>query len=314
MEKTSKVYVAGHTGMAGSALVRRLELEGFRNLITISSRDLDLRNQADVNAFFERERPEYVLMAAAKVGGILANNTFKADFLYDNVAMESNVIHASHVAGVKKLLFLGSSCIYPKECEQPIKEDYLLTGLLEPTNEPYAIAKIMGLKMCSAYRSQFGSNFVSVMPCNLYGPNDTYDLSNGHVLASLLRKFHVAKISNAPYVELWGTGKPLREFLHVDDLATACLMVMQQYDGADHLNVGTGTDISILELAQLIKKVVGFKGEIKFDSSKPDGTFRKVLDVNKISTLGWKPTISLEEGIQSTYGDFVANFDRYTAE
>lgn len=314
MEKTSKVYVAGHTGMVGSALVRRLELEGFRNLITISSRDLDLRNQGDVNAFFERERPEYVLMAAAKVGGILANNTFKADFLYDNVAMESNVIHASHVAGVKKLLFLGSSCIYPKECEQPIKEDYLLTGLLEPTNEPYAIAKIMGLKMCSAYRSQFGSNFVSVMPCNLYGPNDTYDLSNGHVLASLLRKFHVAKTSNAPFVELWGTGKPLREFLHVDDLATACLMVMQQYDGADHLNVGTGTDISIVELAQLIRKVVGFEGEIKFDSSKPDGTFRKVLDVNKISMLGWKPTISLEEGIQSTYADFVANFDRYTAE
>jgi len=314
MEKAAKIYVAGHTGMVGSALVRKLESEGFRNILTITSSELDLRDQANVNRFFEREKPEYVFMAAAKVGGILANDTFKADFIYDNVSMASNVIHASHVSGVKKLLFLGSSCIYPKACEQPIKEDYLLTGELESTNEPYAIAKIVGLKMCAAYRSQHGSNFISVMPCNLYGPNDTYDLRNGHVLASLIRKFHVAKISNSPFVELWGTGKPLREFLHVDDLASACLMVMQQYDGAEHLNVGTGIDISILELAQLIKKVVGFEGELRFDSSKPDGTYRKVLDVSRINRQGWKPTISLEEGIRSTYTDFVANFDRYTAE
>ena len=301
MEKASKVYVAGHRGMVGSAIVRKLEREGYTNIITRSSKELDLRDQAAVTEFFRSEKPEYVFLAAAKVGGIVANNTYRADFLYENLMIQSNVIHQSHVNGVKKLLFLGSSCIYPKMCPQPIKEEYLLTGSLEHTNEPYAIAKIAGLKMCESYRMQYGSDFISVMPTNLYGPNDNYDLNNSHVLPALVRKFYEAVRDGKPHVEIWGSGKPMREFLHVDDLADACYFLMQQYSGAGFFNIGTGTDLTIADLAVMIKKISGFNGDLKFDASKPDGTPRKLLDVSSMHNLGWKHRISLEEGLKMVW-------------
>ncbi|WP_353482891.1 GDP-L-fucose synthase [Haliscomenobacter sp.] len=303
MEKSSKIYVAGHRGMVGSAILRCLIKEGFQNLVTRTSSELDLRNQAAVHAFFEQERPEYLFLAAAKVGGIVANNTYRGEFLYENLMIQNNVIHAAKTSGVKKLLFLGSSCIYPKLAPQPLKEDHLLTGLLEPTNEPYAIAKIAGIKLCEAYRSQYGCNFISAMPTNLYGPNDNYDLHTSHVLPALIRKFHEAKVNGDDFVEMWGTGKPLREFLHVDDLAEASLFMMLHYDDASHVNIGTGEDLSILELAQLISDIVGFTGEIRLNTSKPDGTPRKLMDVSKIHHLGWKHRIGLREGIERTYAE-----------
>lgn len=301
MNKSDKIYVAGHRGMAGSAIVRRLQKEGYVNIIYRTSSELDLRNQAAVNSFFEVESPDYVFLAAAKVGGIQANNTFRADFLYENLMIESNIIHASHINKVKKLLFLGSSCIYPKMASQPLKEEYLLTGELEQTNEPYAIAKIAGIKLCESYRRQYGCNFISVMPTNLYGPNDNYDLNNSHVLPALLRKFHTAKVNGDEEVIVWGSGKPMREFLFVDDLAEACVFLMKSYDGEEWMNVGTGKDVTILELAQTIKKITGFKGKLTFDSSKPDGTPRKLMDVSRLERAGWKYTIELEEGIQKVY-------------
>lgn len=301
--------MAGHRGMAGSAIVRNLQSRGYSNIISRTSSELDLRNQQAVAGFFASEKPDYVFLAAAKVGGILANNTYRASFLYDNLLIQSNVIHSAYVNGVKKLLFLGSTCIYPKMAPQPLKEEYLLTGSLEPTNEPYAIAKITGIKMCDAYRHQYGCNFVSVMPTNLYGPNDNYDLNNSHVLPALLRKFHNGKALKASFVEIWGTGKPLREFLHVDDMADACVHVMLHRNEPGFVNLGTGTDISILELAQLIKKIVGFEGEIRHDLSRPDGTPRKLTDVSKLHALGWKHRISLEEGIQKVYADVKTLFD-----
>lgn len=301
MNKSDKIYVAGHRGMAGSAIVRLLQKEGYVNIIYRSSSELDLRNQAAVNNFFEVESPDYVFLAAAKVGGIQANNTFRADFLYENLMIESNIIHASHINKVKKLLFLGSSCIYPKMASQPLKEEYLLTGELEQTNEPYAIAKIAGIKLCESYRRQYGCNFISVMPTNLYGPNDNYDLNNSHVLPALLRKFHTAKVNGDEEVIVWGSGKPMREFLFVDDLAEACVFLMKSYDGEEWMNVGTGKDVTILELAQTIKKITGFKGKLTFDSSKPDGTPRKLMDVSRLEQAGWKYTIELEEGIQKVY-------------
>lgn len=308
MDKSKKVYIAGHRGMVGSALMRKMKSEGFNNFVTSTSKELDLRNQSAVNEFFAREKPDYVILAAAKVGGILANNTYRAEFIYDNIMMEANVINASHVNGVEKMLFLGSSCIYPKMAPQPLKEDYLLTGLLEPTNEPYAIAKITGIKMCDAYRAQYGSNFISVMPTNLYGPNDNYDLKNSHVLPALLRKFHEAKKNNAPSVMMWGTGSPKREFLHVDDLADACYYLMENYDEEGLVNIGTGEDIAILDLAKLIKEIVGYEGEIAHDLSKPDGTPRKLMNVDKLKSLGWEAKISLEEGIRSVYKDVKETF------
>ena len=301
MEKDAKIYVAGHRGMVGSAIVRKLKSEGFNNIISRRSSELDLRNQADVNKFFEEEKPDYVVLAAAKVGGIHANNKYRAEFIYDNIMIQNNVIHASHVSDVKKLLFLGSSCIYPKMADQPIKEEYLLGGKLEPTNQPYALAKITGIEMCNAYRNQYGRNFISAMPTNLYGPNDNYDLNNSHVLPALIRKFHEAKKNGVKEVIMWGTGSPKREFLHVDDLAEACYYLMQNYDGDTALNVGTGEDISIADLAHMIKEIVGYEGEIVNDLSKPDGTPRKLLDVSGINALGWKARISLEEGIRSVY-------------
>lgn len=301
MNKSDKIYVAGHRGMAGSAIVRRLQKEGYVNIIYRTSSELDLRHQAAVNNFFEVESPDYVFLAAAKVGGIQANNTFRADFLYENLMIESNIIHASHINKVKKLLFLGSSCIYPKMASQPLKEEYLLTGELEQTNEPYAIAKIAGIKLCESYRRQYGCNFISVMPTNLYGPNDNYDLNNSHVLPALLRKFHTAKVNGDKEVIVWGSGKPMREFLFVDDLAEACVFLMKSYDGEEWMNVGTGKDVTILELAQTIKKITGFKGKLTFDSSKPDGTPRKLMDVSRLERAGWKYTIELEEGIQKVY-------------
>lgn len=291
--------------MVGSAIVRRLQSEGFNNLITKSSDQLDLRNQQAVNCFFAEEKPEYVFLAAAKVGGIKANDTYRAEFIYDNLAIELHVIHAAHSFGVKKLLFLGSSCIYPKLAAQPLKEESLLTGTLEPTNEPYAIAKIAGIKLCEAYRDQYGANFISAMPTNLYGPNDNYDLNNSHVLPALLRKFHEAKEKGKAQVEVWGTGTPKREFLHVDDLADACLFLMQNYRNRKFVNIGTGVDIAIADLAEMISKVVGFKGKIYFDTSKPDGTPRKLMDVSRINEMGWKASITLEEGIKSVYKDFL---------
>ena len=303
MNKSSKIYVSGHRGMVGSAIVRKLEEQGYQNLLLRTSKELDLRNQAAVNNFFEAEKPEYVFIAAAKVGGIQANNIYRADFLYDNLMIEANLIHASHEHEVSKLLFLGSSCIYPKMAPQPLKEEYLLTDYLEPTNEPYAIAKIAGIKLCENYQRQYGDNFISAMPTNLYGPNDNYDLNNSHVLPALLRKFHTAKQEGHDSVEIWGTGSPKREFLHVDDLADACLVLMNQYEGTDWFNVGTGEDISIKDLALMIKKVVGFQGKLKFDSSKPDGTPRKLMDVSKIHQAGWRHKISLEEGIAAVYED-----------
>ncbi|MDO6434137.1 GDP-L-fucose synthase [Flavitalea sp. BT771] len=304
MQQNDKIYVAGHRGMVGSAITRKLKKEGFSNFVERTSKELDLRNQAAVHAFFEKERPDHVFLAAAKVGGILANNTYRAEFLYDNLMIQNNIIDAAYRAGVKKLMFLGSSCIYPKLAPQPLKEDSLLTGELEPTNEPYAIAKIAGIKMADAYRSQYGCNFISVMPTNLYGPNDNYDLNNSHVLPALIRKFHEAKKMGEPSVVLWGTGKPRREFLHADDLADACYFLMQQYNEPGFVNIGTGEDLEIGELAQLIKRIVGYEGEVKHDLSKPDGTPRKLMDVNKLHKLGWKASISLEDGIRKVYEDF----------
>ena len=304
MRKNAKIYVAGHSGMVGSAIVRTLEDRGHENLVTRTSTEVDLRNQSEVDDFFNSEKPDFVFLAAAKVGGIQANNTYRAEFLYDNLMIASNVIHAAYRNEVEKLLFLGSSCIYPKLAEMPLKESALLTGSLEPTNEPYAIAKIAGIKLCEEYRHQYGCNFISAMPTNLYGPNDNYDLQNSHVLPALIRKFHEAKVNDLPTVEVWGSGKPMREFLHVDDLADACLFLMDNYDGKLHVNVGSGKDVSIKELAELIKKTVGFKGELTFNTSKPDGTPRKLMDVSALAKLGWKYQIELEDGIQSVYTAF----------
>ena len=310
MNKDSKIYVAGHRGMVGSAIVRKLKAEGFTNLVLKTSKELDLRDQKAVETFFQTEKPEYVFLAAAKVGGIVANNVYRGEFIYENLMIQSNVIHHAHVIGVKKLLFLGSSCIYPKMCPQPIKEEYLLSGYLENTNEPYAIAKIAGLKTAESYRKQYGSNFISAMPTNLYGPNDNYDLQNSHVLPALIRKFHDAKANNIPSVEIWGTGSPMREFLHVDDLADASLFLMQNYEGDQHVNVGTGEDISIKDLALLVKELVGYTGELKFNTDKPDGTPRKLLDVTKIHGIGWKHKINLREGIQKVIDELASkNFD-----
>ena len=301
MQAEDKVYIAGHRGMVGSAIVRKLRAMGYERLVYRSSEELDLRSQSAVTDFFATERPDYVFLAAAKVGGILANDTYKATFLYDNLMIESNIIHAAHLYGVKKLLFLGSSCIYPRLAPQPLREEYLLTGALEPTNEPYAIAKIAGIKLCEAYRHQYGSNFISVMPTNLYGPGDNYDLAGSHVLPALIRKFHEAAKQGLPEVVIWGTGSPRREFLHVDDLAEACYFLMQTYNQAGFLNIGTGEDLSILELAHLIRSVVGYEGRIVHDLEKPDGTPRKLLDVSRLKALGWEAGISLEAGIRSVY-------------
>ena len=301
MNKTDKIYIAGHRGMVGSAIKRKLEQEGFTNFVCRTSAELDLRNQQAVTEFFAQEKPTYVFLAAAKVGGIHANNVYRADFLYDNLHIQNNIIHQSYVHGVEKLLFLGSSCIYPKFAEQPLKEESLLTNTLEPTNEPYAIAKIAGIKMCEAYRDQYACNFISAMPTNLYGPNDNYDLNNSHVLPALLRKMHEAKENAAPSVPIWGSGKPKREFLHVDDLAEACYFLMQNYNDKPFVNVGVGEDVSIAELANTIKNVVGYKGSFEFDATKPDGTPRKLMDVSRINALGWKAKIGLQEGITAVY-------------
>ena len=304
MNKPDKIYIAGHRGMVGSAIWRRLEREGYENLIGRTSAQLDLRNQAAVVSFFEKERPDYVFLAAAKVGGILANNIYRGEFLYDNLMIQSNTIDSAYRSGVKKLMFLGSSCIYPKLAPQPLKEEYLLTGVLESTNEPYAIAKIAGIKLCDAYRSQYGCNFISVMPTNLYGPNDNYDLNSSHVLPALIRKFHEAKVGGDAVVTLWGSGKPRREFLHVDDLADACLFLMQEYNEPGFVNIGTGVDLEIGELAAMIVRITGFTGGIAYDPSKPDGTPRKLMDVTKLSKLGWKASITLEQGVKRTYAEF----------
>ena len=314
MNKEAKIFVAGHRGMVGSAMVRRLERAGFNNMITRTSSQLNLTNQAAVADFFASEKPEYVVLAAAKVGGIMANNTYRGQFIYENLMIQNNVIHQSYVNGVKKLLFLGSSCIYPKMAPQPLKEDYLLTGTLEHTNEPYAVAKIAGIKMCEAYRTQYGCNFISAMPTNLYGPNDNYDLHNSHVLPALIRKFHTAKVNQDKSVVIWGTGTPRREFLHVDDLADACYYLLEHYDGEQLVNVGSGVDVTIFELANLVKQIVGFNGEIELDPSKPDGTPRKLMDVSKLEKVGWKYKISLEEGISSVYKEVLEKkiFDTQT--
>jgi GDP-L-fucose synthase len=304
MEKNSKIYVAGHRGLVGSAIVRKLEKEGYQNLILRTSSQVDLRDQQAVKDFFEKEKPEYVFMAAAKVGGINANNTHPAEFLYDNLCIQNNVIHQSYKNQVKKLLFLGSSCIYPKNAPQPIKEEYLLSGYLEPTNDAYAIAKIAGIKMCQSYHKQYGSNFISAMPTNLYGPGDNYDLKNSHVLPALLRKFHEAKERGEATVTVWGTGKPRREFLHSDDLAEACLFLMEHYNDPAIINIGVGKDISIGEMAQMIKKISGYNGELIFDTSMPDGTFQKLLDVSKLNALGWQAKIGFEEGLKKTYEEY----------
>ncbi len=305
MNKDSKIYVAGHNGMVGSAIVRKLKELGYTNLILKSRKELDLTNQFQVSQFFHFERPDYVFLAAAKVGGIKANDDFRADFIYENIMIQSNIIKASHDNKVKKLLFLGSSCIYPKLCNQPIKEEYLLTGLLEPTNDAYAIAKIAGIKMCQDYNKQYGDNFISVMPTNLYGPNDNYDLNNSHVLPAMIRKFHEAKIENKSSVEIWGTGSPMREFLYVDDLAQACHYLMLNYNESEIINVGTGKDISIKDLAYIVKDVLEYDGEIQFNTDMPDGTPKKLLDVSKILNLGWQPVTGLRTGIKKTYRDYV---------
>jgi GDP-L-fucose synthase len=329
MRKDAGIYVAGHTGLVGSAIHRRLQAEGYSNLIVKRHEDLDLLRQGDVEAFFKAEKPEYVFLAAAKVGGILANSTYPGEFFYSNVMIQTNVIHTAHMSGVKKLLFLGSSCIYPRECPQPMKEEYLLSGKLEPTNEPYAIAKIAGIKMCQAYNRQYGTRFVSVMPTNLYGPGDNFDLDTSHVLAALIRKFHEAKtrkqesedriqnsrisdqtlmIEKRPGVEavtIWGTGKPRREFLHVDDLAEACIFLMKNYNEPEIINIGAGKDLTIRELAENIKEIVGFEGSVRYDSSKPDGTPQKLLDVSRLDSLGWRHKITLREGIEMTYRWYV---------
>lgn len=300
MEKNSKIYVAGHTGLVGSAIIRKLEKLNYTNIVAKSSNDLDLRDFTQVKKFFEQEKPEYVFLAAAKVGGINANNKYPAQFIYDNIIIEANIIENSHKQSVKKLLFLGSSCIYPKMCPQPIKEEYLLSGPLEETNEAYAIAKIAGIKMCQAYNRQYGTNFISCMPTNLYGPNDNFDLQNSHVLPALIRKFYEARLQNLPEITIWGTGKALREFLHVDDLADALIFLMQNYNSSEIINIGTGQDISIYDLANLIKKIVGYAGKIYFDTSMPDGTPKKQLDIEKITAIGWQAKINLEDGIKST--------------
>jgi GDP-L-fucose synthase len=305
MDKSAKIYIAGHRGMVGSAIYRKLVKEGYSNFITRTSDILDLRNQQQVADFFEQEKPDYVFLAAAKVGGIIANNTYRAEFLYDNLQIQSNIIHNSYLNGIKKLMFLGSSCIYPKLAPQPLKEEYLLTGLLEPTNEPYAIAKIAGIKMCDAYRAQYGCNYISVMPTNLYGYNDNYHPQNSHVLPALIRRFHEAKEQNAPVVTIWGSGLPKREFLFADDLAEACYYLMQNYDEEGLVNIGTGKDISIKDLALLVKKTVGYNREINFDTSKPDGTPRKLMDVTKLHNKGWRHKIELEDGVKLAYNDFL---------
>lgn len=307
MEKHAKIYVAGHRGLVGSAIMRRLRRDGYGNLVTRTSRELDLREQADVREFFAAERPDYVFLAAARVGGILANNTYPADFIYQNLMIEANVIEASRVNGVQKLLCLGSTCIYPKMAPQPLREEYLLTGPLEPTNEWYAVAKIAGIKLCQAYQRQYGCRFISAMPTNLYGPEDNFDLQTSHVMPALIRKFHDAKVNGEPAVTVWGTGKPLREFLHVDDCADACLHLMQHYDGEEIVNIGVGSDLSIGELAALVKDVVGYEGEIVYDTDKPDGTPRKLVDVGRITALGWRARIPLGEGVASTYLWFLGN-------
>jgi len=308
MQKTDKIYIAGHRGMVGSAIYRKLQKEGFNNILVRSSTDIDLRNQQEVNDFFAQEKPDQVFLAAAKVGGIMANNTYRGMFIYENIMIQSNVIHAAYVNKVKKLMFLGSSCIYPKLAPQPLKEDYLLTGELEETNEPYAIAKIAGIKMCDAYRAQYGCNFISVMPTNLYGPNDNYDLEKSHVLPALIRKFHEAKEENKPTVSVWGSGKPKREFLHSDDLADACFYLMQNYNEPGLVNVGTGEDVEIRELASLVKDIIGYEGEMVLDASKPDGTPRKLMDVSKLTKAGWKAKIGLREGIEAVYKEFAAKY------
>ena len=305
MNKQDKIYIAGHRGMAGSAIVRKLTEEGYQNLLMRTSAELDLRNQQKTLEFLEKEKPDYVFLAAAKVGGIVANNTYRAEFIYDNICIQNNVIHGAYIAQTKKLLFLGSSCIYPRMAPQPIKEEYLLTGPLEYTNEPYAIAKIAGIKMCDAYRDQYGCNFISVMPTNLYGPNDNYDLKTSHVIAALLRKIHEAKVNNQSSVTLWGTGEPRREFLHVDDLADASVFLMKNYNEQGLMNVGTGKDLTINELAAVIKNVVGYTGKIEHDTSKPDGTPRKLLDISKLSALGWIAKINLEDGLRKVYKQYV---------
>ena len=307
MNIQDKIYIAGHRGMVGSAILRALQAQGYSNFLLRTSGELDLRNQQAVADFFAIEKPDYVFLAAAKVGGIIANNTFRADFIYENLMIQSNVIHQAYVNGVKKLMFLGSSCIYPKLAPQPLKEEYLLTGLLEPTNEPYAIAKIAGIKMCDGYRDQYGCNFISVMPTNLYGPNDNYDLNNSHVLPAMLRKFIMAKRNGEGSVTIWGTGSPLREFLHADDLAEACLFLMENYNETGLVNIGIGTDISILDLALLVKKIVGFEGTVLTDPSKPDCTPRKLMDVSKLNSLGWKAKITLEDGIRKVFEEIKDN-------
>ena len=307
MKSKSKIYVAGHRGMVGSAIIRKLNSEGFNNIVVRTSSELDLRDQQAVNIFFEAEKPDIVVLAAAKVGGIHANNIYRAEFLYDNLMIEANIIHAAYKNKVEKLLFLGSSCIYPKMAGQPLKEEYLLTGELEPTNEPYAIAKIAGIKLCESYRDQYGCNFISAMPTNLYGPNDNYDLNNSHVLPALLRKFHTAKQEGDSEVKIWGTGSPKREFLHVEDLASACFFLLQNYNEKELVNIGCGEDISIKELALTIKKVVGFAGELMFDTSKPDGAPRKLLSIDKLHKLGWRHQIELEDGIKRVYKNALDN-------
>jgi GDP-L-fucose synthase len=313
MNLGDRIYVAGHNGMVGSAICRKLKAEGYTNLILRSSKELDLRNQEAVEGFFASERPDIVFLAAAKVGGIVANNTYRADFLYDNLMIEANVIHNAYRSGVKKLLFLGSSCIYPKFAEQPITEEALLTGTLEPTNEPYAIAKIAGIKLCETYREQYGADFISAMPTNLYGPGDNYDLNNSHVLPAMIRKFHEAKEDGHRAVTLWGDGSPMREFLHTDDLAEALSFLMENYSEKQFINVGYGSDVTIKELAELIQNTVGHEGEIQWDSSKPNGTPKKLMDSKKLLEMGWKPKISLEEGIQSVYLDFLESQELYTS-
>ena len=305
MEKHEKIYIAGHRGMVGSAMHRKLLAEGFNNIVVRTSAELDLTNQQAVASFFAQEKPDYVFLAAAKVGGIVANNTYRADFIYQNLMIESNIIHQAYVNNVKKLMFFGSSCIYPKLAPQPLKEDYLLTGELEYTNEPYAIAKIAGIKLCESYRDQYGCNFISVMPTNLYGYGDNYHPNHSHVLPALIRRLHEAKENNAPFIEAWGTGTPLREFLFVDDLADACYLLMQKYNEKQFVNVGCGEDISIKDLINLVKKVIGYGGDIRFDTTKPDGTPRKLMDATKLRNMGWKPKISLEEGIALAYNDFL---------
>jgi GDP-L-fucose synthase len=310
--KNASIYIPGHSGLVGSAILRLLQKKGHTKIITRSSSELDLREHIPVKEFFKKEKPEYIFLAAARVGGIMANSTYPAEFIYDNLCMQNNIIHEAYLNGVKKLLFLGSSCIYPKNAPQPIKEEYLLTGFLEPTNDAYAIAKIAGIKMCQAYHKQYGCNYISVMPTNLYGIGDHYNLHNSHVLPALVRKFHEARLANEKSVTVWGTGKPRREFLYVDDAAEACYFLMDKYDDPEIINVGSGKDDSIAQLALIIQNITGYKGDLKFDTTRPDGTMRKMLDVEKINNLGWQPSVSLEEGIRKTYEDFAKNYSTYT--